>query len=250
MLESAISCRNITKKYGEHTILKNLSIEIPKGKITTILGYSGAGKSTLMKHFLGLVKPTKGELTILGNEVPNLNDDELRKFRKRFGMLFQYAALFDSLTTYDNIAFPIKEFTKLKKKEILKRVQELLRAVGLSDESLYKLPSELSGGMRKRVGLARALALRPEILLYDEPTTGLDPITTKMVNDLITTTGRTENTTELTSVIISHDIQATLKISDYIAFLERGEIIEFSPTKEFKNTTHPTIRKFLDLTTH
>ncbi len=249
-MKSAISCKNIIKRFGEHTILKNLSIEIPKGKITTILGYSGAGKSTLMKHFLGLVKPTQGSLTVLDQNVPTLSDDELRKFRKRFGMLFQYAALFDSLTTYENIAFPLKEFTDLNKNEILERVKELLTAVGLNEDSLYKLPSELSGGMRKRVGLARALALKPEILLYDEPTTGLDPITTKMVNDLITTTGRTENTTELTSVIISHDIQATLKISDYIAFLEKGEIIEFSPTEEFKNTTHPTIRKFLDLTTH
>jgi len=249
-MESAISCQNITKKFGDHTVLKNLSIEIPKGKITTILGYSGAGKSTLMKHFLGLQKPTKGKLFVLDKNVSELSDDELRNFRKQFGMLFQYAALFDSLSTYDNIAFPLKEFTKLPEAQIKEKVINLMSSVGLDEQSLDRLPAELSGGMRKRVGLARALALEPDILLYDEPTTGLDPITTKMVNDLIITTGRTENTKGLTSVIISHDIQATLKISDYIAFLERGEIIEFSPTKEFKNTKHKTIRMFLDLTTH
>ncbi len=249
-MESAISCQNLTKTFGDHTVLKNLSIEIPKGKITTILGYSGAGKSTLMKHFLGLQKPTKGKLFVLDKNVSTLSDDELRNFRKQFGMLFQYAALFDSLTTFQNIAFPLTEFTKMNQAEIEQRVNDLMKSVGLQEQSLHRLPSELSGGMRKRVGLARALALEPDILLYDEPTTGLDPITTKMVNDLIITTGRTENTKDLTSVIISHDIQATLKISDYIAFLEKGEIIEFSPTKEFKKTTHPTIRMFLDLTTH
>ncbi|MCB9091700.1 MAG: ATP-binding cassette domain-containing protein [Halobacteriovoraceae bacterium] len=247
-MEYAVECENLIKEFGHDRILKGINIKIPKGKITTILGFSGAGKSTLIKHFLGLLKPTSGKLTILGEDITKLKDIELRDFRKKFGMLFQYAALFDSMTTFENIAFPLREFTKMSEAEIKERVDSLIKDVGLVKESTYKLPSELSGGMRKRVGLARALALKPEIILYDEPTTGLDPITTKMVNDLIYDTNHSNP--ELTSIIISHDIQATLKISDYIAFLDKGVVIEFCPTAEFKKTTHPTIRKFLDLTAH
>jgi len=248
--EYAVVCEHLVKKFGEDTVLNDLTIKIPKGKITTILGYSGAGKSTFMKHLLGLVKKTSGELTVLDEDVTSLDDYRLRVFRKRFGMLFQYAALFDSLTSFGNIAFPLKEFTKMSKKQIRERVVELMDSVGLKRESIDKLPSELSGGMRKRVGLARALALEPDLMLYDEPTTGLDPITTKMVNDLIRETNSSNAHKSLTSIIISHDIQASLKISDYIAFLQNGKILEYLPVEEFKKTKHPVIRKFLDLTTH
>lgn len=247
-MEYAVESVNLVKKFGEETILNHLDFKIPRGKITTILGYSGAGKSTFLKHILGLLKPTSGHITVLGKDLADLNDLELRDFRKKFGMLFQYAALFDSMTTFENIAFPLKEFTKFSKAKIKKRVDYLIESVGLVPESTHKLPSELSGGMRKRVGLARALSLDPEIILYDEPTTGLDPITTKMVNDLIKETN--DKKESLTSIIISHDIQATLKISDYIAFLENGKIIEYLKTEDFKKTKHPTIRKFLDLTSH
>lgn len=249
-MEFAIECKNLVKSFGDDIILNNLTIDIPKGKITTILGYSGAGKSTLLKHILGLLKPTDGTIHVLDQDLSHMDDIELRNFRKRFGMLFQYAALFDSMTTFENIAFPLREFTKLKETEIKEKVEHLIEAVGLVKESTHKIPSELSGGMRKRVGLARALALEPEIMLYDEPTTGLDPITTKMVNDLIQSTSEKNKEKKLTSIIISHDIQATLKISDYIAFLERGKILVYCPTEEFKKTTQPTIRKFLDLTSH
>jgi phospholipid/cholesterol/gamma-HCH transport system ATP-binding protein len=162
-------------------------------------------------------------------------------------MVFQYAALFDSMNTFDNVAFPLKEFTNLTKSQIKLKVEELLISVGLNSESFLKLPSELSGGMRKRVGLARALALSPKIMLYDEPTTGLDPITTKMVNDLIKETSDKNKHNELTSIIISHDVQATLKISDYIAFLEKGTIVEYLAVEEFVKSQNPTIRQFLDL---
>ncbi len=249
-MEYAVECKKLVKSFGEDTILNGLDMNIPKGKITTILGYSGAGKSTLLKHILGLLRPTSGSIEVLEKDLSTMDDLQLRDFRKNFGMLFQYAALFDSMTTFENIAFPLKEFTKMKEAEIKDKVDHLIQAVGLVKESTYKLPSELSGGMRKRVGLARALALEPEIMLYDEPTTGLDPITTKMVNDLIKSTSDKNSDKKLTSIIISHDIQATLKISDYIAFLERGHILEYCPTEEFKKTKHPTIRKFLDLTSH
>lgn len=188
--ESAISIRNLTKTFGVHTILENLSFEIYKEKITTILGFSGAGKSTLLKHILGLIQPTKGMVQVLGQDLTELSDMELREFRRNYGMLFQYAALFDSLSAIENVSFPLREFTNFNKAEIEERAGSLLLSVGISEDSFYKLPSELSGGMRKRVGLARGLALKPLIMLYDEPTTGLDPITTKMVNDLIVDTAK------------------------------------------------------------
>jgi phospholipid/cholesterol/gamma-HCH transport system ATP-binding protein len=246
-MEFAVECENVDKTFGEHKILNNLNIKIPRGKITTILGFSGAGKSTLLKHILGLLRPTGGMMKVLDQDLAKLDDLQLREFRRKFGMLFQYAALFDSMTTFGNIAFPLQEFTLMTKAEVKARVEFLVDAVGLAPESIYKLPSELSGGMRKRVGLARALALRPEIILYDEPTTGLDPITTKMVNDLIKDTNDKNQDIKMTSIIISHDVEATLKISDYVAFLERGHIVEFLPTVEFKKSQNPTIRKFLEL---
>lgn len=246
-MEYAIKIENLVKKFGEHTVLNDLSFNIPQGKITTILGFSGAGKSTLVKHMLGLLKPTSGSINVLGRNLNELDELELREFRQKFGMVFQYAALFDSMTTFENIAFPLREFSKLKENEIREKVVHLIKAVGLNDESHQKLPSELSGGMRKRVGLARALALKPEVMLYDEPTTGLDPITTHMVDDLIRSTSDNNQDVKLTSVIISHDIAATLRISDYVAFLEHGQVVEFGTVEEFKKSQNPTIRKFLEL---
>lgn len=248
-MEYAVEFNKLTKRFrgDETSVLDNVDFKIHKGKITTILGFSGAGKSTLLKHILGLLHPTSGEVKVLGRSLEEMNEYELREFRQHFGMLFQYAALFDSMTTYQNIAFPLKEFTKMNNHEIKTRVFSLLEAVGLPENSTYKLPSELSGGMRKRVGLARALSLQPSIMLYDEPTTGLDPITTKMVNNLISSTADLHKDRGLTSIIISHDIQATLKISDYIAFLNHGKVIEHLPVDEFMGSKNTIIRQFLDL---
>jgi phospholipid/cholesterol/gamma-HCH transport system ATP-binding protein len=243
----AISLKNVTKKFGEHVILNDLSFDIPRNKIVTVLGFSGAGKSTLLKHILGILHPTSGTVTVLGKNLETLTKEELRDFRRNFGMLFQYAALFDSMTAEENVAFPLREFTKLKDSEIFEKVRDLLLSVGIKEESFKKLPSELSGGMRKRVGLARGLALSPDIMLYDEPTTGLDPITTKMVNNLIVETATQHQGREMTSVIISHDVKATLEISDYIAFLDRGKIIEYLPVSEFKESTNPLVQEFLRL---
>lgn len=243
----AISFKNVTKAFGEHVILKDLNFDIARNKITTVLGFSGAGKSTLLKHILGIIAPTSGQVFVLGKDLSTLDKVALREFRRNFGMLFQYAALFDSFTAEENVAFPLKEFTKLNEAEITEKVKELLLSVGIKEESFKKLPSELSGGMRKRVGLARGLALGPDIMLYDEPTTGLDPITTKMVNNLIVETATNHKDREMTSVIISHDVKATLEISDYVAFLDRGTIIEYLPVEDFKNSTNPLVQEFLNL---
>lgn len=246
--DPAISVKNVTKIFGEQKVLDGLSFDIKKNSITTILGFSGAGKSTLLKHILGIMNPTSGSVEVLGTDLKTLDQMELREFRRNFGMLFQYAALFDSFTARENVAFPLREFTKLKDAEIMSTVKDLLISVGIKEESFDRLPSELSGGMRKRVGLARALALSPKIMLYDEPTTGLDPITTKMVNNLIVQTSKEKrNDREMTSVIISHDIKATLEISDYVAFLDRGKIIEYLPVEEFKKSDKEVVQEFLRL---
>jgi phospholipid/cholesterol/gamma-HCH transport system ATP-binding protein len=245
--EYSVQFKHMTKKFGDATVLHDLSFGIHQGKITTILGFSGAGKTTLMKHILGLVMPTEGDVIVLGQVVNTLGELELREFRRNFGMVFQYAALFDFLNSFENIAFPLREFTKLTEAEIKVKVMDLLDATGLPPEAAYKLPSELSGGMRKRVGLARGLALDPHIMLYDEPTSGLDPITTHTVYDLMRDTHRRNEQRGFTSIIISHDIHATLKYSDYIVFMENGRVVENLDVETFKKSENPVIRRFLEL---
>lgn len=247
MSEFSVEFRGMTKKFGESTILHNLNFGIHKGSITTILGFSGAGKTTLMKHILGLVMPTEGDVVVLDTVVNKLSELELREFRRNFGMVFQYAALFDFLDSFENIAFPLREFTKMTEAEINEKIMGLLKSVGLSPEVAKKLPSELSGGMRKRVGLARGLALDPHIMLYDEPTSGLDPITTHTVYDLMRDTHRANAHRGFTSIIISHDIHATLKYSDYIVFMEKGRVVEHLDVATFKKSENPVIRRFLEL---
>lgn len=245
--DAAVKINDLTKTFGDHTVLNNLNFDIPRNKIVTILGFSGAGKSTLLKHILGLLQPTSGKISVLDKDLSQMDRMELREFRRHFGMLFQYAALFDSFTAIENVAFPLREFTKLSNQEILDKSAALLSSVGIDSISHNKLPSELSGGMRKRVGLARALALGPDIMLYDEPTTGLDPITTNMVNELIVSTAKEHSDRGMTSIIISHDVKATLRISDYIAFLHKGMIEEFLPAEEFKHSTNKLVQEFINL---
>lgn len=247
MSEFSVEFRNVSKKYGESTILHNLNFGIHAGKITTILGFSGAGKTTLMKHILGLVDPSEGDVIVQGTVINKLGELELREFRRNFGMVFQYAALFDFLTSFENVAFPLREFTKLNEKEISDKVLGLLDSVGIARDAAFKLPSELSGGMRKRVGLARGLALDPHVMLYDEPTSGLDPITTHMVYDLMKETHQRNLGRGFSSIIISHDIHATLKYSDYIVFMEKGRVVEHLDTESFKKSENPVIRRFLEL---
>ena len=243
----AISIENLTKTWGSQRVLNHLNFDIAKGRITTILGFSGAGKSTLLKHILRLVNPTQGRITVLGENIGAMDEQYLRDFRCNFGMLFQYAALFDSFSALENVMFPMKELTTFSKEEIYDRAKQLLLSVGIKEQSFYKLPEALSGGMRKRVGLARALALEPKIMLYDEPTTGLDPITKKMVNDLIVETAQKNQERGMTSIIISHDVKTSLKISDFIAFLDRGTIVEYGTASDFVNSENDLIQEFISL---
>lgn len=245
--DCSIEFKHVTKKFGSTTVIDNVNFGIKKDKITTVLGFSGAGKTTLMKHILGLTMPTSGDVVVLGTTINQIGELELREFRRNFGMVFQYAALFDFLTSFENVAFPLREFTKMSEAEIQTKVMGLLDAVGIKREAAYRLPSELSGGMRKRVGLARGLALDPHIMLYDEPTSGLDPITTHMVYDLMKETHYNNVHHGFTSVIISHDIHATLKYSDEIVFMENGHVVEQLDVESFKKSENPVIRRFLEL---
>jgi phospholipid/cholesterol/gamma-HCH transport system ATP-binding protein len=241
----AVEITNLHKSFGGASeVLRGVDLAIPKGKITVIIGFSGAGKSVLLKHILGLLQPDTGSLTVLGQDLSTLDEHQLNELRKHFGMLFQSAALFDDMTTIENVMFPIKEFKRrLSELETMDLASQRLKVVGLGSEHYNKYPSELSGGMRKRVGLARALALEPEILLYDEPTTGLDPIITEMVDNLIVQTHHHRE--GLTSIIISHDLPAAFRIADNIAMLDNGRIRLFGPPKAFFESDDPFIKKFV-----
>lgn len=241
----AIKVSDLRKTFdGKAFVLNGMNLQIPKGKITCIIGFSGTGKSVLMKHILGLIKPTSGEIEVLGRNLWQMTNDELIAMRTRLGVLFQYAALFDDMTAMENVCFPLKEhrreLTESQRAEIAHRK---LKQSGLDEQHYHKLPSELSGGMRKRVGLARALALDPEILLYDEPTTGLDPILTEVVDDLILSTHKAHAGS--TSVIISHDLFAAFRLSDYIVMLEKGGVLLAGTQDVFHQSEIPLVKKFL-----
>ncbi len=236
----------ICKSFNEEKVLDHLDLEIEPEKITFIIGRSGGGKSVLLKHIIGLIRPDSGRIIVDGVDLTQLNEQEFNKFRKKFGMLFQEAALFDSMTVGENVAFPLKEHTRLSRREIEKKVAEKLLQVGLKNIS-HKMPSELSGGMRKRVGLARAIALDPKIILFDEPTTGLDPIMCDAVDDLIV---QTHEHTGATFVVISHDIESTFKIAHKVAMLHQGKIIQIGTSDEFRLSANPVIRRFIDRKAH
>lgn len=240
-MEFAIELRDVHKSFGEYKVHKGIDIQVYKNAVTYIIGPSGTGKSVLLKQMCGLMPPTKGEVLVYGRNITGLKGKELLELRKKFGILFQNAALFDSMTVFQNVAFPLNEHTSLSKKEIHDIVIEKLRLVGLVNVE-NKMPSELSGGMKKRVGLARAIALEPEIILYDEPTTGLDPIMCDVVDNLI---NDTQKELGITSVVISHDIESALKIADYIAMLYDGKVVLFGTAEEFKSTDNPYVRQFL-----
>jgi phospholipid/cholesterol/gamma-HCH transport system ATP-binding protein len=242
-LVTTIQLKGVSKAYGDQKVLSGLDLDIPQGKITVIIGRSGEGKSVLLKHMLGLICPDSGTVCVGGKDLAKLNPVELNELRKKFGMLFQNAALFDSMTVFDNIAFPLVEHRGLSEAALKKAVSELLAIVGLRTETMDKYPSQLSGGMRKRVGLARAIALKPEILLYDEPTTGLDPVMTDVIDHLILNTQRTLG---MTSVVISHDIAATFSIADNIVMLQDGQVLMQGTPDEFRQTKNPDVRAFLE----
>jgi phospholipid/cholesterol/gamma-HCH transport system ATP-binding protein len=210
-----------------------------------IIGYSGTGKSVLLKHILGLLKPSEGSIHVLGEDLSQMDDAQLAKFRTNFGVLFQHAALFDDMTVLENVCFPLTEHRReLKKSEIIDLAIHQLKAVQFEEKHYDKLPSELSGGMRKRVGLARALALDPDIMVYDEPTTGLDPIRTEMVDDLILSTHK--HRPGITSVIVSHDLHAAFRLGDTIAMLDSGSVLLKGPVDEFFKSDIDLVQRFLE----
>jgi len=239
-----IKINDLHKTFASQKVLDGVNLEIKRGEITVIIGKSGGGKSVLMKHLIGLLKPDSGEIWIEGSDITKLNEKDLNEVRKKFGMLFQEAALFDSMNVIDNVAFPVREHTKLPEKEILRMAQERLRNVGLAGFD-SKMPSELSGGMRKRVGLARALILDPDIILFDEPTSALDPITALTILDLIK---ETQERLQKTYVVISHDILGMFRIAHKVAMLYNGRIIEFGTPKEIRHSKKEEIKEFLKAT--
>lgn len=232
---------DVHKSFGRQKVLDGINLEIEDGKTTVIIGGSGGGKSVLLKHIIGLLRPDSGQVLVDDVDITALNDRDLNEIRKKFGMLFQEAALFDSMNVRENVAFPLREHTKKKEDEIRRIVAERLKAVGLPGVE-DKMPSELSGGMRKRVGLARAIAMHPQIVLYDEPTTGLDPVMTEAINELIITT---QKTFDLTCVVISHDVQSIFTVGHKIAMLYKGKIIEHGTSEEIRNTRNPVLTQFL-----
>lgn len=233
----------LKKSFSDNQVLKGINLSVDEGEICVILGASGSGKSVLIKHIIGLLHPDEGSIIVKGIDISKLNEKELNEIRKSFGMVFQNSALFDSMTVFENVAFPLIEHTKLSEREIKERVREKLNILGLYNVE-EKYPAELSGGMKKRVGLARAVILNPEIILYDEPTTGLDPITTMTVNEMILEARQKFN---VTSIVISHDIGSAFMIADKIAFLHNGVIIVQGKPDVIRESEDENLKRFLNL---
>jgi phospholipid/cholesterol/gamma-HCH transport system ATP-binding protein len=240
-----IRVEDLWKSFGAHQVLKGVSLEIPTGTTYVILGGSGSGKTVLMKHVIGLLKPDRGSVFVGDVEIPKLEGKELTEARRMFGMVFQQAALFDSMTVFDNVAFPLKERKRgISSAELRKRVVEKLSVVDLSESVLPLYPPELSGGMKKRVALARALIHDPQVVLYDEPTTGLDPITTDYVDDMIV---QAKQKLGVTSMVISHDIASSFKVADRLGVLYDGQLAAQGTPEEVRKSDHPHVKKFLSL---
>lgn len=232
---------DIHKSYGEQHVLKGVSLDIHRGKTNLIIGPSGSGKTVLMRQLIRLEKPDSGKLLVNGIDFAKLEGLELAAMRRTFGMVFQMSALFDSMTVFDNVAFPLREHTRLSRKDVRDRVMARLSALGVA-AAAHKLPAELSGGMQKRVAVARAMIMESEILIYDEPTTGLDPITTEMVDDLIV---EAEEMFGVTSIVISHDMASVMRIANYLSFLHEGRIVASGTKAELMRSEHPATAEFV-----
>ena len=236
-----IEIQNLSKSFDDHKVLDRVNLTIKTGETMVIIGRSGCGKSVLLKHMIGLMRPDQGVVLIDGVDVTHLTGRELDKVRLKFGMLFQAAALFDSMTVLENVAFPLQEHSTLSAAAIDQRVHECLQLVGLEKvDELY--PSELSGGMRKRVGLARALAMNPEMVLYDEPTTGIDPIMGDIINDLIIAL---RDRLKVTSVVVTHDMRSAYKVADRMAMLYNGGIVEVGTPEEIRHSKNAIVQQFI-----
>lgn len=232
---------DVDKSFNGQVVLDRLNLEIPEGKITAIIGPSGGGKSVLLKHMIGLLRPDRGQVIVDGEDIARMGRSELNRVREKFGMLFQNAALFDSMTVFENVAFPLEEKTRLFRTEISDKVHEALEHVGLKGVD-DKFPDELSGGMKKRVGLARALLLNPRIILFDEPTTGLDPIICKAIHRLIRDTYARFG---FTAVILTHELPAIFELCHYVAMLFEGKILVAGTPDEIQSSPDPRVQQFI-----
>lgn len=236
-----IRIENLHKSFGEKKVLNGVNLEVRKGETMVVIGQSGAGKSVLLKLIIGVLKPDLGKIYVDGIEITSLPEEARLKLNRKFGMVFQGAALFDSMTVAENVAFGLERHLRLRPEEVRKVVKESLEMVGLKDvENL--MPHQLSGGMKKRVGLARAIAYRPEIMLYDEPSTGIDPIRADAINEMI---NKFKKEMGMTSIVITHDIASAYKVADRIAMLYGGRIIEVGTPEEIRRSSNPIVQQFI-----
>jgi phospholipid/cholesterol/gamma-HCH transport system ATP-binding protein len=236
-----ISLQHLDKSFGGRKVLRDMSIDVEQGESVVIVGGSGTGKSVTLKHIIGLLRPDRGHVFVAGEDITAMNDVTLNRFRRHFGMSFQEGALFDSMSVFENVAFPLRRHTKKTEAEIRARVEECLENVHLHNVE-KKRPSELSGGMRRRVGFARAISLEPDILLFDEPTTGLDPVISDVIADLIVEMDEKLGTTTVT---ITHDMKVAFKIADRVAMLYDGHIIEHGTPEQFQQSANPIVQQFI-----
>lgn len=237
-----IELRRVSKRFGALEVLRQLDLRIERGKTTVVIGESGTGKSVLLKHIVGLLRPDSGEVHFHGNRIDHLRETDMVDVRRRFGFLFQGGALFDSMSVAENVAFPVLQHTRKSRPELETIVAEKLRMVGL-DGLQRRKPAELSGGQRKRVALARAIALDPEAVLYDEPTTGLDPVRSDVINELIL---KLQRELQVTSVVVTHDMTSAFKVADRIVLLSKGSVIADGTADLFRTSDDPMIRRFVD----
>jgi phospholipid/cholesterol/gamma-HCH transport system ATP-binding protein len=240
-VESVIWLRGVTKRFGSHTVLEDISFDIPKGKISAIMGPSGTGKSVLLKNIIGLLRPEAGEIWVDGEETVRMGEKDLYRVRRKFGVLFQDGALFGSMNMFDNTAFPLREHTNKSEKEVREITLTKLEMVGMLDH-LKKFPGEVSGGMRKRAGLARALVMDPEMLFFDEPDSGLDPVRVSYLDELAR---KIQEETGTTYIIITHNIPSVMRTADYIGVLFRSGLVKFASKEDMVTSDHPIIRQFL-----
>jgi len=241
MNKAIIELKDVYTSFDGHVVHSGINLSVKEGEIVSLIGSSGVGKSLLLKELIGILKPDRGEIVIMGKDIVPLKEEELIEIRKNIGILFQGAALFDSLSVYENIAYPLREHTNLKEKEIQEKIEEKLALVGLEGAE-NKMPDELSGGMKKRVGLARAIAIEPKIILYDEPTTGIDPVTAEKINELILSL---QNKLGITTIVVTHDLHCVKKITNKLAMLFDGKILTEGTWDEFENSEIKVIRDFI-----
>jgi ABC-type transporter Mla maintaining outer membrane lipid asymmetry ATPase subunit MlaF len=237
----AVELVGVYKRFGGKDVLRGVDLSIYPRRTTVIIGASGSGKSVIIKHIMGLFKPDRGEIRVFGKDIVPLNDLELNEVRKHFGLVFQNAALLDWLDVYDNVAFPLRERNELAKPELAARVTDILERLNIADIA-HRMPGEISAGQRKRVGLARAIVLKPEIMIYDEPTTGQDPLRTRDIDDMIQ---QTQERFEITSIVISHDMASTFRIAHLIAMLHEGKIVAFGSPAELRASTNEHVQRFI-----